>query len=259
MALPFLEAMLPAFSLKGLAAAGPVHRFQTFYVPNGMAMEYWTPKGEGTAFELSPILEPLAPFRDQMLVLSGLKANWNYIHAGASGSFLTGTARRHERDRDHRGRLDGPAARAAFRQRDAGGVARAVDGCPGQRGRVHRQPELRLHAHALVAQPHAAAADGMEPARGVREAVRRQRQHRPRGARSEAAAAQEHSRLGQRQAGEPQEGARAAGSGEGRRIRRRGSRRRTAHSRRPRNSATSSCRRWSSRRARRRSSKITWR
>ena len=82
--LPFLEAMLPAFSARGRAAQ-PVHRFQTFYVPNGMAMEYWTPKGEGTGFELSPILEPLAPYRDQMLVLSGLKANWNYIHAGASG------------------------------------------------------------------------------------------------------------------------------------------------------------------------------
>jgi hypothetical protein len=93
MALPFLDAMLPAFSMRGLAAAKPVHRFQTFYVPNGMAMEYWLPKGEGTAFELSPILEPLAPFREQMLVLSGLKANWNYIHAGASGSFLTGTTR----------------------------------------------------------------------------------------------------------------------------------------------------------------------
>jgi hypothetical protein len=92
MALPFLDAMLPAFSLRGRAAAKAVHRFQAFYVPNGMAMEYWLPKGEGTAFELSPILEPLAPFRNQMLVLSGLKANWNYIHAGASGSFLTGTA-----------------------------------------------------------------------------------------------------------------------------------------------------------------------
>src|SRR2546425_12185387 len=86
-ALPFLDAMLPPLR----AAATPVHRFQTFYVPNGMAMEYWSPKGEGSAFELSPILEPLAPFRNQMLVLSGIKANWNYIHAGASGSFLTGT------------------------------------------------------------------------------------------------------------------------------------------------------------------------
>jgi hypothetical protein len=92
LALPFLEAMLPSFA-RGHAAALPVHRFQTFYVPNGMAMEFWTPAGEGSALELSPILEPLAPFRDQMLVLSGLKANWNYIHAGASGSFLTGTTR----------------------------------------------------------------------------------------------------------------------------------------------------------------------
>src|SRR6266481_3065032 len=90
MALPFLEAMLPA----GLAAPKqPVRRFLAFYTPNGMAMEYWTPKAEGAAFELSPILEPLAPYRNQMLVLSGLKANWNYIHAGASGSFLTGTPR----------------------------------------------------------------------------------------------------------------------------------------------------------------------
>jgi hypothetical protein len=93
MALPFLEAMVPAFSLRGRAAAKPVHRFQTFYVPNGMAMEYWSPKGEGSTFELSPILEPLAPYRNQLLVLSGLRANWNYIHAGASGSFLTGTTR----------------------------------------------------------------------------------------------------------------------------------------------------------------------
>ena len=93
MALPFLDAMLPAFSLRAKAAAKSVHRFQAFYVPNGMAMPYWSPKTEGTAFELTPILEPLAPYRNQMLVLSGLKANWNYIHAGASGSFLTGATR----------------------------------------------------------------------------------------------------------------------------------------------------------------------
>jgi uncharacterized protein DUF1552 len=93
LALPLLDAMYPAFSLRGRAAGKTIHRFQTFYVPNGMAMEYWTPTGEGSSFELSPILEPLAPFRNQMLVLTGLKASWNYIHAGASGSFLTGTTR----------------------------------------------------------------------------------------------------------------------------------------------------------------------
>jgi hypothetical protein len=91
LALPLLEAMVPA--LRGQTALKPPHRFQTFYVPNGMAMPFWSPKGEGSTFELSPILEPLAPYRSQMLVLSGIKANWNYIHAGASGSFLTGTTR----------------------------------------------------------------------------------------------------------------------------------------------------------------------
>src|ERR1700733_14949774 len=89
-ALPFLEAMLPS---PARAPPNPAHRFQTFYDTNGMAMEHWSPKGEGSAFELSPILDPLAPFRNQMLVLSGVKASWNYIHAGASGAFLTGTTR----------------------------------------------------------------------------------------------------------------------------------------------------------------------
>jgi len=89
MALPFLEAMLPPLR----AATKPIHRFQAFYTPNGMAMEYWTPKGEDTALELNTIMEPLAAYKDQMLVFSGIKASWNYIHAGASGSFLTGTPR----------------------------------------------------------------------------------------------------------------------------------------------------------------------
>src|SRR6476659_3092318 len=58
-----------------------------------MFMGHSTPKGEGGTYELSPILEPLAAYRNQMLVLSGIKTSWNYIHAGASGSFLTGTPR----------------------------------------------------------------------------------------------------------------------------------------------------------------------
>ena len=93
LSLPLLDAMVPAWSLRANAATTGAHRFLAFYVPNGMAMEYWTPKSEGRAFELSPILEPLAPFKNQMLVLSGVNASWNYIHAGASGSFLTGTTR----------------------------------------------------------------------------------------------------------------------------------------------------------------------
>ena len=94
LALPFLDAMSPTrFGVRAQVPVTPTHRFQTIYVPNGMAMEYWAPQGEGRRFELSPILEPLAPFKNQMLVLSGLEATWNNIHAGASGSFLTGATR----------------------------------------------------------------------------------------------------------------------------------------------------------------------
>ena len=77
LALPLLDSMFPAFSAFAQSVPKPVHRFQAVYVPNGMAMEYWSPKTEGAAFELTPILEPLAAFRKQMLVLSGLHANWN--------------------------------------------------------------------------------------------------------------------------------------------------------------------------------------
>lgn len=91
LSLPLLDAMTPAFAQS--SSYKPVHRFQTVYVPNGMAMDYWTPAETGRDYELTPILEPLAPFREQMLLLSGLKANWNIAHAGAGGSFLTGVTR----------------------------------------------------------------------------------------------------------------------------------------------------------------------
>ena len=217
-------------------------------------------RARARAFELSPILEPLAPFRNQMLVLSGLKANWNYIHAGASGSFLTGTTRggRNEVEIIADVSMDQLLARHFASETQVASLE-LVDGRPGQRRRLHRQPELRLHAHDLVAQPDAAAADGVQPARGVREAVRRQRQHRPRRrARRGCGSTRAFSTRSPRSS-------RASSRSSGRRIRRRSTStpRRfatsSAASRRPRSSATSSCRRWSSRRACRRCSRITWR
>ena len=84
-ALPMLGAMTPAFA----NAPEKIHRFQTVYIPNGMAMEYWSPKTIGD-YELTPVLKPLANYKEKMRVISGLKANWNIAHAGAGGSFLTG-------------------------------------------------------------------------------------------------------------------------------------------------------------------------
>ena len=104
-------------------------------------------------------------------------------------------ARRTQRSGNRRRRLDGSDTRETLRPGNAGGIARTRNGSAGQRRRVHRQSELRLHPHAFVAEPHSAAADGVEPASRVREVVRRQRQHGAGGARSEIAAAQEHSGL----------------------------------------------------------------
>lgn len=69
LALPLLDAMVPALS----AVGQPVRRLGFFYGPNGMFLPNFHPAGDGgSQFALTPILEPLAPFRDQLTVVSGL-------------------------------------------------------------------------------------------------------------------------------------------------------------------------------------------
>src|SRR4051794_38848571 len=70
LALPFLDAMVPAFSRA--AATAPARRLGFYYIPNGAVMDQWTPAAQGAGFEITPILKPLAPFRDQLTVLTGL-------------------------------------------------------------------------------------------------------------------------------------------------------------------------------------------
>ena len=97
-ALPFLDAMVPALTATAQTAAAPVPRMAFFSVPNGMFLPNFHPKGGGgTDFELTPILQPLAPLRDQMVVLSGLSnlgvespSEGSGVHTRASGGFLTG-------------------------------------------------------------------------------------------------------------------------------------------------------------------------
>jgi hypothetical protein len=91
LALPLLDAMVPALSAMSNTAANPVRRLGVVYVPNGMAMGYWTPAAEGSGFPTTPILQPLEPFRDQLLVVSGLSGpQGGGGHAGGSTLFLTG-------------------------------------------------------------------------------------------------------------------------------------------------------------------------
>jgi hypothetical protein len=72
-ALPLLDAMVPALTAQSKTAAGPVRRLGFVYTPNGATMSAWTPAGAGPALvELSPTLMPLAPFKDQVVVPTGL-------------------------------------------------------------------------------------------------------------------------------------------------------------------------------------------
>ena len=89
--LPLLDSMVPALTAESLTAAAPTHRLGVIYVPNGIVMEQWTPMAEGTDFELTPILQPLARFRDRLLVVSGLSNKGpDNIHETGATSFLTG-------------------------------------------------------------------------------------------------------------------------------------------------------------------------
>lgn len=95
-ALPVLDAMTPAFAAPARLAKSPL-RLAFTYVPNGITMADWTPKGEGLAFEFSRVMKPLERFREDTLVLSGLAhRNGNALgdgpgdHARAAASYLTG-------------------------------------------------------------------------------------------------------------------------------------------------------------------------
>jgi len=92
--LPLLDSMVPALTALAATPAKAAMRFGAVYVPNGMVMQNWTPASEGAVFKLTPTLQPLAPYRDQMLVLSGLNSTpppgiRGGTHSRASTKFLT--------------------------------------------------------------------------------------------------------------------------------------------------------------------------
>ena len=90
LALPFLDCMVPAFA----ATPAPTKRLGIVYAGMGMNMPLWTPATEGP-LELSAIQQPLAPFRDHVLVLSGFdskqaEAHDGGVHPRCQTSWLTG-------------------------------------------------------------------------------------------------------------------------------------------------------------------------
>jgi hypothetical protein len=96
-ALPFLESMVPAGTALAQTAAKGRTRFGAIYVPHGATMDKWTPAADGSDFDLSEILQPLAPFRKQVNIISGLSHPQAYgggsatsNHNRSAATFLSG-------------------------------------------------------------------------------------------------------------------------------------------------------------------------
>src|SRR5438093_5714410 len=97
LALPLLDAMVPALSVQARTAAAPVPRIGFVYTPNGFIREFWVPRGTGADFEFTPSLSALEPFRDQLLLVTGLANRQADAmgeppgpHSRAAGAWMTG-------------------------------------------------------------------------------------------------------------------------------------------------------------------------
>jgi hypothetical protein len=100
LALPWLEAMTPPLMAGQRAAAAPPRRVGFVYIPHGVIMNQWTPASGGAPFEFTPILQPLEPYRNDLIVVSNLtRAAAVDNHACSASAWLTGVAAK---------RTDGP-------------------------------------------------------------------------------------------------------------------------------------------------------
>ncbi|HZM97130.1 MAG TPA: DUF1552 domain-containing protein [Vicinamibacterales bacterium] len=93
LALPLLDAMVPALTPTVKTAAAARKRLGCIYIPHGCIMDRWTPASEGAGFEFTPILKPLEPFRDSLVVVTNMTRPEQGVdtnHAGAPASWLAG-------------------------------------------------------------------------------------------------------------------------------------------------------------------------
>ncbi len=94
LALPLLDAMIPALTAERLTVAAPVRRLGFIFYPLGVDQDRWRPIGEGANYEFSEALMPLAPHKKKFVILSGLSSDPDRTKAGfhdrAMASFMTG-------------------------------------------------------------------------------------------------------------------------------------------------------------------------
>src|SRR5438477_2254523 len=86
LALPLLDAMIPASTALAQTDAAPKPRFVGCFVPHGMAPGYWVPEKEGTDFDFKFCFKPLEPFREYVTLTSGLHSRSAEPPPGVTGA-----------------------------------------------------------------------------------------------------------------------------------------------------------------------------
>src|SRR5437763_7720600 len=104
LALPLLDAMVPAATAFAKTDASRPMRTGFMYIPHGADMASWTPAAAGTNFELSPTLRILEPLKDSLVVVSNLKRAGGVaeMHAAAASGWLSGAVPKHTEGQDFR-------------------------------------------------------------------------------------------------------------------------------------------------------------
>jgi hypothetical protein len=103
LALPLLDAMIPAMTAWAQTPAKPLRRFGVVFVPMGCDQARWTPEGSGRLGKLSPILEPLEPVKDKVAVVTNLELQTSYpgTHDTSNSGFLSAAYAKHTEGSDY--------------------------------------------------------------------------------------------------------------------------------------------------------------
>src|SRR5678815_3394546 len=103
LALPLLDAMVPAMTVQAATSAAPVKRLCFVYIPMGCDLPRWTPPSKDRLDKLSPILSSLEPVKDDVTVVSNLELRNAYpgTHATSNSAFLSCARARHTESTDY--------------------------------------------------------------------------------------------------------------------------------------------------------------
>src|ERR1700688_1718948 len=131
LALPLLDAMIPASTAWAQTAAKPVPRLGFVFIPMGCDASRWTPPGQGKLDELSPILAPLQPVKDQLTVITNTRLLNAYpgTHDTSNSAFLSAASSKHTESSDYYlgTTVDQIAAKTIGRQTQLASLELAMD------------------------------------------------------------------------------------------------------------------------------------